>query len=255
MLLKLAYATQFSTKIPISTMTDPQRVYYALNESSLTVVFGNTISSELAEKILWFDQAIHAAPFAGFRTTIPAYATLTVCYDPKVVIQSSLKGASSYDKVSGYLSGLNPGELLKESARRLVSIPVCYGGELGPDLTIVAAQCKLSTDEVIALHSANPCNVHMIGFVPGFAYMGGMDRRLSTPRKEQPRSRVAAGSVGIAGSQTGIYSLDIPGGWQIIGRTPLRLFDAGREVPSLLKAGDQVVFSPISLAEFHSLTS
>jgi inhibitor of KinA len=233
-------------------MTDPQRVYYALNESSFTIVFGNNISTDLAEKISSFNQAIYAKPFPGFRTTIPAYATLTVCYDPNLVIKSTLEGATSYEKVTGYLSNLNLSGLVKQSNNTIVRIPVCYGGEYGPDLEIVAAQAKLSVAEVIALHSANSCTVHMIGFVPGFAYMGGMDQRLNTPRKEQPRTKVYAGSVGIAGEQTGIYPLDIPGGWQIIGRTPLRLFDVNREVPSLLKAGDKVVFSPISPTEFQS---
>jgi len=234
-------------------MIDQHTEIYALNESSVTVVFGNTISPELAEKVLLFDRAVHAAPFPGFITTVPAYATLTVCYDPGQVLNAGLKGKSSYEKVSGYLSTLTVGTLEKENTRKVITIPVCYDAEFAPDMDIVAKHCNLSKAEIIKIHSATSCTVYMIGFVPGFAYMGGMDQQLSTPRKEQPRSMVPAGSVGIAGGQTGIYSIDIPGGWQIIGRTPLQLFDAERSTPSLLKAGDEVSFSPISVQEFHDL--
>lgn len=234
-------------------MTDPYTEIYALNESSVTIVFGNAISEDLAEKVLLFDRAIEASPFQGFITTIPAYATLTVCYDPKAVLNSKINGESSYEKVSNYLSSMSVGSLKEDNNRRQMTIPVCYGGEFGPDLELVSTNCNLSTAEIISLHSAATYTVYMIGFVPGFAYMGGMDKQLTTPRKEQPRNKVTAGSVGIAGGQTGIYSLDIPGGWQIIGKTPLILFDAARPEPSLLKAGDEVSFSPISIEEFHSL--
>lgn len=234
-------------------MTDQQTEFYVLNESSLTVVFGDTISAELAEKVLSFDRALHARPFEGFITTIPAYATLTVCYNPNTIIKGALKGASVFDKVSTYLSSLPVEGVQRGFPKREIIIPVCYGGSYGPDLAAVAAHGNLAEEEVISLHSALSYTVYMIGFVPGFAYMGGMDLRLSSPRKEQPRSKVPAGSVGIAGKQTGIYPLDIPGGWQIIGQTPLRLFDATRHAPSLLMAGDQVIFKPISVQEFQSL--
>jgi len=236
-------------------MTDMDTEIYALSESSVTVVFGNKINRDLAEKVLAFDRAVHAAPFEGFITTIPAYATLTVCYDPKMVLKRDLKGTSCFDKVAYYFSMLTVSSEKIENARRKIIVPVCYGGEYGPDIDLVAAHCGLSVEEVIAIHSSSCYRVYMIGFVPGFAYMGGMDPRLSTHRKEQPRSTVIAGSIGIAGGQTGIYSLDIPGGWQIIGRTPLTLFDSARPQPSLLKAGDEVTFSPISYQEFQSLLS
>lgn len=236
-------------------MTAQYTEIYALNESSLTMVFGNTISEDLAEKVLLFDRAIHAAPFEGFMTTIPAYATLTVCYDPKIVFNTLPGAESGYEKVARYLSTLTVGTLKQQNNRRKMAIPVCYGGEFGPDLDLVAAHCNLNREELISIHSAARYMVYMIGFVPGFAYMGGMDKRLATPRKEQPRSNVSAGSVGIAGGQTGIYSLDIPGGWQIIGQTPLRLFDAARPEPSLLKAGDELSFIPVSVKEFYSLLS
>jgi inhibitor of KinA len=134
-----------------------------------------------------------------------------------------------------------------------IEIPVCYGGAFGPDLAVVAAQARLSLEEVIARHAAPNYLVHMIGFAPGFPYLGGLDARLATPRKAAPRPLVPAGSVGIAGGQTGIYSLPTPGGWQLIGRTPLRLFDPARSQPSLLRAGLRLRFVPISKAEFQRL--
>jgi inhibitor of KinA len=135
----------------------------------------------------------------------------------------------------------------------VVRIPVCYGGELGPDLDGVAAFGSVSTDEVIALHSAPTYRVFMLGFVPGFAYMGVVDARIAAPRRPTPRVRVPAGSVGIAGVQTGIYPTETPGGWQLIGRTPVKPFDARREKPFLMKAGDSVQFYPIDRAEFERL--
>ena len=235
-------------------MIDQETEIYALSESSVTVVFGDEISSLMAEKVSALNSAIHNAPFQGLITTVPAYATLTVYYAPEEVFYSGLTGESAYQKVSGYLSALPVSKLSKEKSTTLITIPVCYGGTHGPDLELVARHCMLTTDEVIKLHASAAYRVYMIGFIPGFAYMGGMDTRLSTPRKEHPRSKVNAGSVGIAGNQTGIYPLDIPGGWQIIGQTPIQLFNAGRPEPSYLKAGDTVRFKPIAIDEFHSQT-
>lgn len=236
-------------------MIDQETEFYALNESSLTIVFGNVISYELAEKVLLFDKAIHSLPFQGFVTTVPAYASLTIYYNPNTVFHSGLPGKTSYEKVKGYLSMLSVSKTVKEANKRQINIPVCYELLFGPDLEYVSSHCKLDMEELIAIHSSASYTVYMIGFVPGFAYMGGMDNRLSTPRKQQPRSKVPAGAVGIAGGQTGIYPLDIPGGWQIIGRTPLTIFDSGREDPSFLKAGDEVQFRRVTADEFHSLKS
>jgi inhibitor of KinA len=134
-----------------------------------------------------------------------------------------------------------------------VEIPVCYGGDFGPDLDLVASHAQLTPAEVIARHAAPEYLVYMVGFAPGFPYLGGLDAGLATPRRTQPRPLVPAGAVGIAGAQTGIYSLPTPGGWQLIGRTPRRLFDPGRNQPSLLQAGDRLRFVPISEAEFQQL--
>ena len=131
---------------------------------------------------------------------------------------------------------------------------MCYGGDLGPDLPSVAAFARLSPDEVVGAHAALDYRVFMLGFVPGFAYMGTLDSRIAAPRHPTPRLRVPAGSVGIAGQQTGIYPMETPGGWQLVGRTPIRPFDLSRPVPFLFKAGDRVRFVPIARAEFERLS-
>ncbi|GAB3818152.1 hypothetical protein GCM10028895_15070 [Pontibacter rugosus] len=143
-------------------------------------------------------------------------------------------------------------EVKETPAVRVVELPVLYGGDYGPDLEEVAAHCKLTAEEIIHIHSAQEYLVHMIGFAPGFPYLGGMDKRIATPRKASPRPYIPAGSVGVAGEQTGVYPISTPGGWQLIGQTPLALFDASRKVPSLLQAGDKVKFVPISEEEFKT---
>jgi inhibitor of KinA len=172
------------------------------------------------------------------------------------VIKSDLPGAGCFEKVSGYLNNLNAQQKAAEPATGdIVTIPVCYGGSFGPDLAEVAGLHQLSIAEVIQLHSAVVYKVYMIGFMPGFAYLGGMDERLSTPRKVTPRKSVPAGAVGVAGGQTGVYPLESPGGWQIIGQTPVRLFDLNRREPSLLKPGDTVIFKAIDSKEFNQLAT
>ena len=143
------------------------------------------------------------------------------------------------------------GQVISQKGR-IITIPVRYGGSFGPDLPEVAEYHGMTPSEVIALHSAVTYRVYMIGFSPGFPFLGGLDPRLHTPRKKSPREKVPAGSVGLADQQTGIYSLDSPGGWQLIGRTPVKLFDLSREEPLLLGAGDRVLFQPITEKEFEN---
>jgi inhibitor of KinA len=134
-----------------------------------------------------------------------------------------------------------------------VEIPVCYGGRFGPDLGAVAAWAGMDPHLVIAAHASREYRVFMLGFLPGFPYMASVDERIAMPRRDTPRTRVAAGSVGIAGPQTGVYSFDSPGGWQIIGRTPLVLFDAGHQPPALLAPGQRVRFRPVPSREFEAM--
>ncbi|MFD2874297.1 5-oxoprolinase subunit PxpB [Mucilaginibacter ximonensis] len=236
------------------TVSEPVFSIYYLSEQALTLEFGNDITPRLLSSVSAFNHLLQQKPFPGFKTTIPAYATLTVLFDPLIVAKSDLRGKSCFEKVSAYLLGLNSEKLAnEETTASRITIPVCYGGEFGSDLQELASLLKMDTAELVKLHSEAVYQVYMIGFVPGFAYLGGMDKRLESPRKTTPRKSVPAGSVGIAGMQTGIYPLQTPGGWQLIGRTPLQLFDVKRAQPSLLKAGDEVVFKPITEAEFSQL--
>lgn len=174
-----------------------------------------------------------AMTLEGVTEAVPGYTTVLVHFDPLT---------ATHEDIAARLRGLT----LKEgdrSPRRVVEIPVRYGGEYGPDLAFVAEHAGLSEAEVIALHSQRPYRIYMIGFLPGFPYLGGLDERLHTPRLDAPRTRIPAGSVGIGGQQTGIYPVESPGGWRIIGRTPLKLFDPGR--PPLYAAGDYIKFTPI----------
>lgn len=226
---------------------------YALSEKAVTVVFGTEISDTLWCLVNSFNQLLGQNPFAGLIATVPAYTTLTVFFDPLKVIVSDIPGKNCFDKVTGYLKEISHVQS-KDAvlASNQVIIPVCYGGDFGPDILTVAQTNRITEAAVIALHSGASYRVHMMGFVPGFAYMGGMPSVLSTPRKEVPRDKVPAGSVGIAGLQTGIYPVEIPGGWQIIGRTPLKLFDATREQPALLQSGDSITFKAITVEEFNA---
>ncbi|TCD05605.1 5-oxoprolinase subunit PxpB [Pedobacter frigidisoli] len=226
---------------------------YQLSESALTLEFGNKIDVEISRTISNLNQAIQAQPFIGYRTTVQAYCTLTVFYDPILVLTSKLNGNNCVEKIVGYLKLLST--KITSTTKLItttITIPVCYGGDFGPDLEEMATLNQLTTNEFIALHSAAKYKVYMIGFVPGFAYLGGLNEKLFSPRKAQPRSTIVSGSVGIAGRQTGIYPLNTPGGWQIIGRTPNKLFDSKCIQPSLLKAGDSVIFKPITIDDFNS---
>jgi KipI family sensor histidine kinase inhibitor len=135
----------------------------------------------------------------------------------------------------------------------VTEIPVCYGGEYGPDLERIAAHAGLSTSEVIRIHSGRDYLIYMMGFLPGFCYLGGLDERIHTPRLSSPRLRIPAGSVGIGGSQTGIYPMDSPGGWQLMGMTPVKTYDPARETPILVEAGDYIRFVPVSEAEYFDI--
>ena len=222
-------------------------VAYSLSEYGVTVEFDHRINTGTLQRISSFNALLLRQPFDGFRTTVSAYTTLSVYYDPLAVLQSDrLTGINCFERVSGFLLELRA----KWADTRMpvsdpIAIPLCYGGAFGPDLDAVARGLDVTPAEVIQLHSSAIYRVHLIGFTPGFAYLGGMPEQLAVPRKAMPSQRVAAGSVGIAGVQTGIYPLETPGGWQIIGRTPLCLFDVNRERPTLLKAGDTVVFQTL----------
>ena len=223
---------------------------YPLGDKAVLLQFEEEVSEHTHAKIQAVARYLDHHPTPGIIEYVPAYTTLTVYYNPWVL---SEKGkADPYDKVVTMLQQvLSKVKEQKADKSSLVEIPVCYGGIYGPDLKEVADFNNLTPEKVIDLHSKNTYLVHMVGFAPGFPYLGGMDKRIATPRKPAPRTAIPEGSVGIAGEQTGIYPIETPGGWQLIGRTPLVLFDPEREQPSLLKAGDRVKFVPVSEQEFQ----
>lgn len=225
-----------------------------LGDSALIVELGDAIneSTHLRVQTAW--RALAAAPLPGVSEAVPAYTTITIFYDPWVVVQA---GAPA-DGIVEWL-GTRVRERLKNPPKtaktkpRTVEVPVCYGGDFGPDLDRVATQAKLFPEEVVKRHAKAEYRVHLIGFAPGFPYLGGLPKELVTPRHAKPRMAVPAGSVGIGGEQTGIYPQATPGGWNLIGRTPLRLFRPLENPPVLLQAGDIVKFYVITREEFKKI--
>jgi KipI family sensor histidine kinase inhibitor len=181
----------------------------------------------------------------GVLDIVPAYRSLSLRYNP--LLTSPERLSFVLEELEGHLREV------EIPPPRVVEIPVLYGGEQGPDLGVVAAHSGLAPEEVVATHAGTDYPIYMIGFTPGFCYLGGLDGRIATPRRETPRTLIPGGSVGIAESQTGVYPVDSPGGWQIIGRTPLRLFAPERENPFLYEAGDRIRFVPIRQGEFDRI--
>lgn len=224
-----------------------------LGDSALVIQVGEGISEDAHIKIKSIMSLIEKHSFEGFIETVPAYNSVTVYYSPVDVYFSNRnkKNVLPYEIVKAILLDLLTKSFSAESTKeRIVKIPVVYGGEMGPDLEYVAAYHGLTPDEVINIHCNGDYLVYMLGFSPGFPFMGGMDKQIATPRKETPRLAISPGSVGIAGHQTGIYPLETPGGWQIIGRTPLPLFLPEQSPPTLLQTGDRIRFYPISIDEY-----
>ncbi|USK83647.1 5-oxoprolinase subunit PxpB [Peribacillus asahii] len=228
-----------------------------LGDSAVVVTFGNEIKYDIHKKIKIFMELLEHEPFVGFVECVPAYTNLTVFYDPLVVFNEQKHneaGISPYEVVcSNIKKKLQQIETNKKMTHRTVSIPVCYGGEYGPDLEYVARYNHLTTDEVIRIHASGEYLVYMIGFAPGFPFLGGLSEKIATPRRSSPRTTIPAGAVGIAGMQTGVYPISTPGGWQLIGQTPQTLFLPNENPPSLLQAGDIVKFYPISYEEYKEM--
>lgn len=214
-------------------------------DAALTVEFGESIDPEVNDRVMTFTRAIESLDLTGLIETVPTYRSATVYFDP-VGLEAGLLA----ERLKALAEALPPAI---SSPPRNVEIPVCYGGEFGPDLPDVASFANLSVQEAIALHASVEYRVYMLGFSPGFPYMGTVPGALTMPRLATPRACVPAGSVGIAGSQTGIYPLESPGGWRVIGRTPLRLYDRARPNPFLLEPGDRVRFRVIGREEFDRL--
>lgn len=208
--------------------------------------FGNAINPEINRKVHTLHEAVANAHIRGISECVPTYCSLLIIFDPLRLAYEDLVSA-----VKKLEAAMDAG-FSKIRSRKAV-IPVVYGGEFGPDLSVVADYHGLSEKEVREAHAEREYMVYMIGFIAGFPYLGELADKIATPRHETPRIRVPEGSVGIAEKQTGIYPREAPGGWQIIGRTPLRLFDPSWSVPALLQAGDMVQFKSITTAEFEQI--
>lgn len=234
--------------------TDNSLRYYPLGEKAVTVVFGDSIDPEISHTIRLLERLVQEQPFPGMLSTVASYTTLCVHYDPYTLTAAQVIGNNGIQKwVVHYISRLMDQLHARPNVTPdVIVIPVCYGGQYGPDLADVALHTGLSAEEVVARHTSNTYLVYMMGFMPGFPYLGGLDNQLATPRKKTPRQVVPQGSVGIAGTQTGVYPLDSPGGWQLIGRTPLRLFDPTSEKPILLQSGQQVRFESLDHHDFKA---
>jgi inhibitor of KinA len=213
-------------------------------DQALTVELSDQVDDATNRRVIALAENLAARPVDGITETVPTYRSLLVCYDPEVVRASTLA-----DTLAERLASLD----VEHTPSRHWTVPVFYGGAAGMDLEELAGMKGLGVDEVISLHSGAEYRVYMIGFAPGFAYLGGLPEVLHTPRLTTPRQHIVAGSIGIGGKQASINSLDGPSGWRFIGRTPLRLFDPQREEPALFRAGDTVRFKPVDATEFERL--
>lgn len=224
-------------------MIDENIRIFPLGDTALTVEFGNAISTTLNRLAIALSEHFESNPFPGFVESVPAYASTTIFYDLIAVSRTLSAPIPVFDHVKNIVAeALIMLEIKQERCERKIEIPVYFDGASALDLDFVAASSGLTPDEVIDIFISTEYRVFMLGFVPGFAYMGEVDERIATPRKETPRTSVLKGSVGIAGRQTGVYSLESPGGWQIIGRTAIEMFRPSDPEPSYLNPGDVVNF-------------
>lgn len=217
----------------------------SLGERALVVRLGDRIDVETFRRVHALSRQLEDNRLAGIIECVPAFTTVTVYFDP--LQRTTIQMRQALEQALAQL------DVVHLPPQRAVSIPVCYGGDFGEDLEFVAGQRGLTCAEVIEIHSGVEYLVYMLGFAPGFPYLGGMSPRIATPRRETPRVKTPAGSVGIAGEQTGVYPIETPGGWQLIGRTPLALFRPQENPPTLLLPGDTVRFAPITAQQFHDM--
>lgn len=218
-----------------------------VGDCALLVEFGREVNEKLNDQVRALCDAVLAAGYPWLEDVVPAYASLLVSWEA---------GATDFTAASAAVEHLLA--VLSERSseqKRIWAIPVCYEGEFAPDMADMEQLCGLSAAEIIRLHSGRDYKIYMLGFLPGFAYLGGLDKKIHAPRLQTPRVRIEAGSVGIGGAQTGIYPLASPGGWRLIGKTPLPLYDPDRAEPIFYQAGDFVRFLPISAKAFDHLAA
>lgn len=216
-----------------------------LGDQAIVIEVGTEINEQSQNDVRVISSLLETHAPEWMIEFIPAFTTVSVFYNPQLILYNEAK-----IELTALLEKASDTEV---PPPRIIEIPVCYGGLYGPDLEFVAQHNGLSAEEVIRIHTEGTYKVHMIGFAPGFPYLGGMSAKIAAPRRESPRVTIPGRSVGIAGNQTGIYPIATPGGWQLIGRTPNRLFVPEQEIPSLLRAGDIIFFQQISEAEYQAL--
>lgn len=216
-------------------------------ESCLFVEFADEIDRKANDTVTRLKNHLEKQRSVKLRECLPTYRSLSIYFDPLTVMMETV--------IATVRKSLSEAAGNSEQRNVIISVPVCYGGDYGQDLENVARNAGISVDEVITRHTNNICHCYMIGFIPGFAYLGGMDETIAAPRLSNPRAVIPGGSVGIAGKQTGIYPLDSPGGWQLIGRTPLRLFTPEAERPTLIQAGYGVKFNSVTEAEYKKIAA
>ena len=211
--------------------------FFPAGDLALVAELGDAISPEINRKVRSLTDALEQGSIPGVFDFLPTYRSVLVYFDPLLVTSGEVE--------EGIERLLESAEATDTGKRHVVHIPTLYAGEMGPDIAFVAEHSGLDEQEVVKIHSSSDYLVYMMGFAPGFAYLGGLDERLATPRLQSPRTEIPPGAVGIAETQTGVYPVASPGGWQLIGRTPVKLFDPARERPVLLSAGDYVRFVPL----------
>ena len=231
----------------MDTLAGESARFQVASDQSLLVYFGHQITPQAHERVRRLLRLLELEPIAGIRNLHPAYCSLLVKFDALKLKHNELEAI-----LKKYLERL---EEVRLPEPRQLEIPVCYGGEYGPDLSDVAAMHGMTAAQAIEIHSSTSYLVYFLGFVPGFAYLGEVPEALVTPRLATPRRNVPAGSVGIAGSQTGVYPFATPGGWRLLGRTPTAMFRTDGNALSLLSIGDRVRFVPISREQFKALES
>ncbi len=214
-------------------------------DSALAVEFGNTIDPDINDQVHALAQKLTEANLPGILELVPTFRSLLIHYNPSLMTYSSLAETVQQLEKAAVST--------KTARKRILEIPCCYGSHFGPDLADMEQYTGLSRDEIIERHSSVDYKVYMLGFLPGFVYLGGLDKKLEMPRLATPRVKIPQGAVGIGGSQTGVYPLESPGGWRLIGGTPVDFYDPDREEPVLCHAGDYIRFVPITSTDYYDI--